>query len=433
MSSKNDSLKKKILIQYIQNNIINSFWKDKIPYINDIGVHLSFKQVNFDDDDMVNLISLYNKNITSLAMNLNDIFIYEKLDFPYKKYYMKSLKFYFDNLLQFKQIYNNKPYKILGLTSYSDLFPTTFKNKGYLNLISTNKDYENIDILTDFFTEDVRMKALRKDQRISPFEWFKNKNNKFKVISSILNENKNLNPYELREQIYLNVKECSTFKCSIVKTIYKFFNAKHVLDFSAGWGDRLIGAIGANVLSYTAFDPNTDLVKGHSDIISTFVSQDKQKNFNIQYIPFEKAELKQNFDLVFTSPPYFDFEIYTELKGQSILNHPTYIDWLVDFLFLSLKKSWNHLDRNGYLAIHIADTKNMKVCEVMNLFILCFLPLSEYQGVISSISEKNIARPIWVWKKVQKNYNFQLKNIGFQVFNKHYPAVINKIKISLYK
>src|SRR5258708_2608605 len=117
-----------------------------------------------------------------------------------------------------------------------------------------------------------------------------------------------------------------------------------MLDFSAGWGDRLVGAIASDVDLYCGVDPNTGLQKGHSEIIHTFAA-DKAERFKIIYAPFQTATLPDGvtFDLVFTSPPYFDFEIYTDRDGQSVKDFPHLHEWIVKFLLESIRKSWMRL------------------------------------------------------------------------------------------
>lgn len=62
--------------------------------------------------------------------------------------------------------------------------------------------------------------------------------------------------------------------------------------------------------------------------------------FEIIYAPFEEAQLPpgETFDLVFTSPPFFDFEIYSKQPGQSVARYPKLEEWLVNFLFASVRK-----------------------------------------------------------------------------------------------
>ena len=68
------------------------------------------------------------------------------------------------------------------------------------------------------------------------------------------------------------------------------------------------------------------------------------------------------FDLVFTSPPFFDFEVYTDLPGQSIQGANNKLQtWLVNFLFVALSKAWDRLEPGGHIAIHITDVMSAKV------------------------------------------------------------------------
>ena len=44
------------------------------------------------------------------------------------------------------------------------------------------------------------------------------------------------------------------------------------------------------------------------------------------------------FDFIFTSPPYFNTEIYTDDPTQSSSRYPEFNDWLENFLFKTLTK-----------------------------------------------------------------------------------------------
>ena len=50
-----------------------------------------------------------------------------------------------------------------------------------------------------------------------------------------------LNDKALREALSMRSYIASQFKPESAKVIYDTFQAKRVLDFSAGWGDRLVG------------------------------------------------------------------------------------------------------------------------------------------------------------------------------------------------
>ena len=62
-------------------------------------------------------------------------------------------------------------------------------------------------------------------------------------------------------------------------------------------------------------------------------------------------------DLVFTSPPYFNREIYSTDKEQSCLKFPTYPKWLDGYLDKTLKTSYDVLKPERYCIINIADIK----------------------------------------------------------------------------
>ena len=96
------------------------------------------------------------------------------------------------------------------------------------------------------------------------------------------------------------------------------------MDFSAGWGDRLIGAIAApTVVTYLGVDPNVDLREGHLKAVRSLLPikmrdttaaekyppsvNDEGDNFpeqfRIIYEPFESAQLPaKTFHQILTQP-----------------------------------------------------------------------------------------------------------------------------------
>ena len=179
------------------------------------------------------------------------------------------------------------------------------------------------------------------------------------------------NPLELKWTLAkkYNYKLATTFMPMYAKSIYEYFNAKTVLDPCAGWGDRMVGALSSNCVErYVGFDPNTNLVPGYKQIQKDFgndvISENSGENhmtftgsYEIYSLPFElgaKNLENQKFDFAFTSPPFFDYEIYST-------ENPTYRDWFREFyepLFILTAK---YLCPNGFFAIHIGDTSAGKI------------------------------------------------------------------------
>ena len=220
------------------------------------------------------------------------------------------------------------------------------------------------------------------------------------------------------------IKEATLFKVSmaysVLRLIGEHLGAKpgeptglRYLDMSSGWGDRLIASIAAGCSRYLGYDPNAGLQDAYRDILQQIQSYPTSKDgnplFEVRCEPFEKAKLpREEFDVCFTSPPYFNFEIYTREENQSAMAYPSYNLWLNKFFFISLRKIWYVLREGGILAIHIQDVANMPhICAIMNLFIQAKLTHAKYMGVISSQTRTDEdddqtgrpRRPIWIWKK----------------------------------
>ena len=175
----------------------------------------------------------------------------------------------------------------------------------------------------------------------------------------------------------------SQFKPSIAKAFYDYFRSVNVLDFSAGWGDRLAGFYcGETTKSYVGIDPNTlnhpnyqrqvEFYKKHQ----TFFEEEKQVEFICS--PAEDVDFtkyKEHFDTVFTSPPYFNVEKYSDEDTQSYIRYKDIDSWNKNFLHKTLGNIIPTLKKDGLLAINIADVYDAKnktyfyICNPMNDFL----------------------------------------------------------------
>lgn len=221
-----------------------------------------------------------------------------------------------------------------------------------------------------------------------------------------------VNSKTLRTAISMRKYIASQFRPSAAKAVYDLFEAKNILDFSAGWGDRLCGFLASDAVSYTGVDPNKEAVSKYCDMIDQFGAEEDVTIFNDCAEDVDYGDRK--FDLVFTSPPYFDLERYTAEDNQSWKRYKKLNDWLENFLFASIANAWNHLEEKGHLIINISDvythhTVN-KICDPMNDFIDS-LSKSQYIGCYGyqmmkrpnckSIKGKTgkFAEPVWIWQK----------------------------------
>ena len=168
---------------------------------------------------------------------------------------------------------------------------------------------------------------------------------------------------ELRTMIGLRKYICSQFKPSIAKMFYEYSNAKTVLDFSMGWGDRLVGAFTAECVEhYVGLDPrkeNHPIYEQQRDFYekhTTFFESPTKTDFYCSPAEdFDYSEYENYFDLVFTSPPYFSVERYSHDDTQSWVRYKNIDDWNENFLHKTLGKIIPTVKKGGIIAINIAD------------------------------------------------------------------------------
>lgn len=394
-----------------------------------------------EEDVDLNLDKNKQPNLTykqlSVYYKYNVVTEMKNIGFPYHKYYINNPEFYFNNLKNFKYTLNPEIVNRVDGIYFKSKITYTFKEPQLFGmtksmtptLVTMKEDYNTIDVITNLFTEEERMKAKvykGKTEAISPFEFWMTQ--KSKIIDLIYTEKQSLNSYILREALFNLAPEATLFKATVAKSIYDIFKPTHILDMSSGWGDRLIAAIaygesyGVNV-KYSGFDPNSSLKYKYMDIVNKLTPRNKQENFKVTTEPFETANLKniKDVDLFFSSPPYFDFEIYTNEETQSINNYKTYNDWLVRFLFRSIKNAFSVIIKDGYFVIHITDTGNMRnVCELIKLYIEEYLDGS-YIGCIFTQAPGKRRHPMWVFKKDFGSFK------NDKVMEKLYPEIAKLI------
>ena len=291
----------------------------------------------------------------------------------------------------------------------------------YLYINTQSSDYD-IDKVIDCFTGLQRMKCKREGRDLSPFTAWNNQDYMKFVIERYMDDKENLTSFNLRESFYkLNSvfpekyrnMECNFFKATLAASVYDLFlrNKPHkrVLDISAGWGDRLLAALSKNLESYLAYDPNTALQSGYKDMIDEFIPDEKEKeHYQVVGAPFETAESNlrgKTFDLIFTSPPYFDLEVFTTEGEQSIISHSSFDKWMVHFLFQSLYLAWDTLAADGNMVIHIDDfskgDKKHRIIEPMVLFVCGWCNNARFDGVVGASGynkKKEYKSPMWVFK-----------------------------------
>lgn len=264
---------------------------------------------------------------------------------------------------------------------------------------------------SDYFHQKNRWKCDSVNSP-SPYRTWTNEKFRLTLLNSLWSlKVKKVDMSTLRTCIGLRKYIASQFRPSAAKAIIDHFSADRVLDFSAGWGDRLSGFLASDASLYTGIDPNTNLFEGYRQQVENYGDGKKVELINSCA---EDTICNSKYDLVFTSPPYFNIERYTHEDNQSFKRHKKLDVWLSDFLFVSITNAWESLESGGIMVINISDVYSNhtvhNICDPMNDFINSFSD-SSYYGCYGYQMRKrpnsgalknktgSFAEPMWIWKK----------------------------------
>jgi 16S rRNA G966 N2-methylase RsmD len=335
-------------------------------------------------------------NYTNLDDFLKD-FHKKNLGFPYlnQKINKNQIINVFHNIQNFnhKKYLTKKKYFIKSIKLPNNIF--NFIGIPYI-FDFTNVDYYQNDIITSYF-QGKCLNQCKLMNNPTPYNFYM-KNIK-KIAEYALKKYKNINVITLSDSLWEVSKVrliCSTFRPYLLTFLIKILNSKSILDFSAGWGDRLVASMAMNV-KYFGIDPNPCLHKGYKEMIDFFGKSNKDYIIKENTIENIELPIDKNFDLIFTSPPYFDLEIYAKNNKQSSKYNNENI-WFNNFLKVALNKCWNVLIKGGYMAININQKYKENYVEKMISFVNIELKDSLFLGVIS-YTLKN-PQPIFIWKKI---------------------------------
>jgi hypothetical protein len=330
----------------------------------------------------------------------------------YKNAYKKLSKQEFNKLVKKSMMINrirtSIPIKFKTVNNRIEKYTgSQLKNKGdgYLFIEDKWSDGYILNMHTDLFTEECRVKCTFADF-LSPFEyWTRNKLKLLKQTTDI---------EELRDIIYLNSRLCSNFRITLALTILKLFKVKRWLDISAGWGDRLISAIGHGVERYVACDPNKCLYPGYRRIINTLspittAHSDPAASssididtpiYTILNTGFEISNLpNEKFDTVFSGPPYFDLEKYSDETDNSFTKYKNSTNWYTKFLIPAIDKAVSHLDINGHLILYMDEGMRTGYISKMRTYLDARLTSL---GIIYYYDPNSKPRPLYVWQNTPK-------------------------------
>ena len=156
----------------------------------------------------------------------------------------------------------------------------------------------------------------------------------------------------------INLGSIVMFKSTTAKYLYKKYGASHVLDPTAGWGGRMLGAWALDI-DYTGIDTNTELKPAYDGMIDFL---NKEQELDTELFETQTSQLKMIFkscldvdfseipyDMVLTSPPYINLELYEHME-------PWQSDeaFYKDFFLPLFEKCLKHIKIGGNVCFNIS-------------------------------------------------------------------------------
>ena len=227
----------------------------------------------------------------------------------------------------------------------------------------------------DWGTEKMRRKT--KYRKYSHDELWKNKKKRDKLLQFAKRIYRDYNYSKLRSlrnAIDLQWGTVNTMRPASAVQMYKKYKATSVLDFTAGWGARMIAAMALDI-DYIGIDSNKSLKPGYDKIIKLLKPYTKSKVTMVwkeaQTVDISKLP---KYDYVFTSPPYEYLEVYEHMTNyenkNSQIKQPSSSQniklddsakFYDEFIVPTMKSAYKHLPKNRHMCINMPDMMYEKI------------------------------------------------------------------------
>ena len=267
--------------------------------------------------------------------------------------------------------------------------------KNDCNISSRCRTGNNIvDYIT--FTERLNTKGkydINFFEFIANIDEFKKKKfiaNMLKYYEDVKNKNKTKNNYIVLKEVYnICISAINIFRPLVAMEIYTKYNPKCVLDFTCGWGGRLVGACALNIPNYIGIDINTNLLNPYLEM-KDFLNNISETNVDIFFenaANFDYSTI--TYDMVLTSPPYYFLEKYS--NNETYNNSKN--EMKNNFYIPVISNTYKYLQQGGHYCLNI----NREIYED-----ICYKLLGEANDIIplkKSKRQNNYEEFIYVWCK----------------------------------
>ena len=253
--------------------------------------------------------------------------------------------------------------------------------------------------IVDYFTFTERLNTKGKYD-INFFEFminideFKKKKfimNMINYYDTVKNKNKTKNNYIVLKEVYnICISAINIFRPLLAMEIYAKYNPKSILDFTCGWGGRLIGACALNIPNYIGIDINNNLTNSYLEM-KDFLKTYSETNIEVYIenaVTFDYSKI--NYDMVLTSPPYYFLEKYsnneTYNNSKNEMKNKFYIPVITN--------TYKHLQQGGKYCLNVNKEIYEDICVDLLGVANDIIPFKK------SKRQNNYEEYIYVWYKL---------------------------------
>ena len=307
-----------------------------------------------------------------------------------------------------KQIIANK-IKCISETDIKNDYEKLKKMATEANAVEFNERCRVGNNVVDFFTFRERLETRGKYNInfydfIANIEEFKKK----KFIQTMLTyyeTTKNArglkNEYIVLKEVYnICISAINIFRPLIAVEVYQRFKPTRILDFSAGWGGRAVGAAVCST-AYIGLDINAGLRDAYNKMsaflnssassASSASTNSSEKLINMviaDAVSFDYSTISPGYDMVFTSPPYYFIEKYSHNESYASKDEMDQ-----QFYIPVFSNTFKHLLPGGHFVLNINKEIYERVCLAL------FGPAEQIMNCKKSSRQNKYREMIYIWKK----------------------------------
>lgn len=130
-----------------------------------------------------------------------------------------------------------------------------------------------------------------------------------------------------------------------------------VLDFTMGWGGRMVGACALDIPKYIGVDANRKL-RPLLQSMASFLRERSNTEIELYFQDARTLNYQQlEYDMVFTSPPYYNLEKYTGVRTWNSKKQ-----WDEEFYWPIFWLAFNYMQKGGHFCVNVSTEIYNRAC-----------------------------------------------------------------------